>query len=79
MSEHPSSCIHCRRDLSGLNERNTSRHVEACRKKHPYPKSKPKKHSKLIAVDVGTVAIDVGTVAVEVEDEEVVDTCSIIK
>ena len=40
-------CIYCRRKLDNLNDKNIDRHVEACRKKSPYPKSNPKKQSKL--------------------------------
>ena len=41
-------CPYCKVcDLSGWNEKNKERHFESCKKKNPYPRSKPLKQKKL--------------------------------
>ena len=41
-------CPYCRdKDLSGVSTFNKERHYEKCRKRNPYPKTKPRKQTKL--------------------------------
>ena len=69
-------CPHCKLcDLSGWNEKNKERHFESCKKKNPYPRSKPLKQKKLgfLPVPVLPPQVSIDPPLDQVADPEVIE------